>query len=657
MENDISAEIIRILNLIKLIIKIFYDFLPAIEILLVDNKILLSNINNLLKEDDNINKIITTLNKNIENINNITDNKLYIYNLFEIYKFINLFNNIISIFIYYIDFDIFEDLKLNISNTLKTNLNINKNSILLEYSKFNDLYNSFNNDFIEFTLNYFEKNYKDIDMISLLENLTDLYNNSFIFINLDKDIYLNYTEIHYLLNVSDIDIITTKYKINNLLIDLYINFINKIYEKNINNEINNILNITIENNKNNLFKIYNKTNINIIKDNKIYDKIKYTNLQTFNFKPITLYNSNTLLNVEVYTIYELINKLFKIKSKKINEFINSKKLNTKLLFDELSNIIKIYSNNTKEKFSIIIIKKNGNLINYDLNNLFNTTLNINNINGINNVFLQKNIMINVIDNINSSDENINLINYNKDTTQSIILLDTIDFINYRILTNQNIIKHINSSIEKDITINDITINKTDIDNLLFNEKSYRINNLNKILQNKILQNINDNSIDDFYNSINNNFNIFDDETIYIKLSITLYNNIMIYIKKYIQKNTIKNNINSYISILLFDSNNIIDIFSQTLFDFYFSLSQKTNSTESYLTYLSNVDSIVNKFKKDIFDNYNSTIYNNSITINSENINDTISDIIKISINNIINTKTHIYDNMIEKEQLLIAFNN
>ena len=648
MDNIINNKIIKLLNLIKILIKIFYDFIPSLEIILTNNKLLLDNIINLIKENNDINLIISNINNLISNDNN----ELNLYNLFDIYKNINFLDNIISIYIYYINFDIFGDIKLDISNTLKTNININKNNILLEYNKYIDKFIIFNDEFINFTSNFVTSNFNNLNNKLVFDKLTDFYNKSFFMINLDKDNYLNDKDNKYkYIDILDISYSYENYKVTNLVINLYIKVLNLMNENEYINNIN-------ESNKNNLFNFYNN-NINNYKkqiDNKNYDKIKYNYLQNFNFKPYALYNSNNLLKLDLFNIYDLVNTLFNIKSKKINDIIKSKKINKDNLFNELNNIIKFYSNKKKENYAFIIIKKNGNLINYDINNLTNNGLIINNLSGINNIFLEKNNMINIINYFNDNDDFIYLINYNKELTQKLVLLDTTNFINYRILTNKNIVKIIDNNIEKDININYIYINNSDIYNLLNKIKSIRITNFNKIMEKKIINNINDTSIDDFYNSINTNFNIYDDDTIYIKLSNNLYNNIMLYITKSIKNNNNKN-INKllFISTILFDNNKIIDIFSNTLYDFYFSLSnEKLLSDESYITYLSNVDYIINKFKKDIFDNYNSIKIDVHIDENIENI---ISNIIKISINNIINTKTHIYDNMIEKVQLLVAFKN
>jgi hypothetical protein len=651
--SDIFNSIIKNINLIKSLIKIFYDFIPSLEVLLSENNNnLLNIIINLIKENSDINDIINNINNNIKNINTNTDNILYLYELFNIYKNIKLLNVIIEQYIYYIDFDIFTDLKLDISNTLKTNININKNNILNEYYKYKNSYDVLNNDLIESIINYFSQNIKNINIKDLFTKIHELYNNSFIFINLNKNTYLKYNDIYYLFNIleftenNDNDIYN--YKVDNLIINLYTTFINKLYEIVDDYELLYYINDIIENNKDNLYNIFNNKKLNVNKNNNI----NYYNLQTFNFKPITLYNNNEVLN-----IYELLIKLFDIKSNKINKYTQVNKINKDLIFTELNNLIKLYSHNEKINYAIIIIKKTGNLINYDINNLLNNKLLINNINGINDTFLQKNIMIIPNDDKqNNEDNNIHLINYN-DKTQKILLLDTLNYINYRILTNKNYIKTIKNSINDDINLENIYINNDSIIKLLNNINSSRIDNFNNIIQNKIINNINDNSIDDFYNSINTNFDIYSDDSIYNKLALTILNNIMKYIIPMTKNNKKTNlNIDKYIYNILFDNDKIINIFTQTLYDFYFNLTNKNNLNESYLTYVSNVEYIINKFKKDIFDNYNLIIkkYN---SYNIPDINSIISEIVKISIDNIINTKTHIYDTMIEKEQLLNAFNN
>jgi len=659
-DNTLNKLIKHNLNIIKSIIKIYHNFLPSLEILLVNDNVLYSNIFDLIK-NKNVELLLEKINEisvDINNINTISsDVDNYILFTFNIYKHFNTLNIILELYIYYIDFDIFTDIKVDISNTQKNNINTNKNQILKEYNVYKNIYNK-NNILINTHIHdILLNNYISVDVenvLKLYKEINNIYNNSFIYINLNKDVIYTKNDNYYLIfdilnntiNSSD----NKNYKINNLVIDLYIICIQFIYNSINNEDIILYINDITENDKNNILLFNNKISKSKIISNKNYNIVKYENLQTYNLKPISLYKNN----LELFNIYDIIYKLLDIKLSKLLNLIKGK-TNIDNICKELYNICKIYTNKININFSIIIMYKNGNLINYDLNNLINKELDINTENGINSKFIKKNNMIhNLNKNTNTKNNNMYLINYNEDNDNNILVLDTIDFINYRILTNKNIIKNIHTNLENDINIKNIVLNNIDVYNLINYTKSNRIEYYNKIIENKILKKVNPSPIGDFYNSINSNFDIFDDETIYNKLTNKILANLMNHVNKHIKKHPYKDSVEKdiYISNILFNNNDISNVFISSLYEFYFSLSTKID--ESYLTYVSILDYIINKFKKDIFDNFNGNVYR--LIEENLSVNDIIRDIIELSINNIINTKNHIYDMMIEKEQIILAFN-
>lgn len=613
----------------KSLIKIFHEFLPSLHLLLhIDNSILYDNIHKIIKENTHIKTILNDINDINENIEEKNINE-YITDLINIYNNVNLLNNILELYIHYINFDIFDDLNLDISNTQKKNLNVDKNNIILEYNTYLNVYSTFNNNYQQFLQNYIIDNYSSIDVMSLLECIFVNLDKNYIFINLNKNTYLDINEMYFTFNINKtININNENCKINNTFIDLYIMLINVFYSNELQEKNLSFIDNKIEQNKNKIFKINN-----INPTNKIYKKNKlqftnFNNLQTFQFKPV-----NLNINIDKF-----LDKYCNIKSNNLSNIISKKNVNINNLSDELYKIIKLFSNKSKTNYAIFIIKKVGNVINYDINNLINHKISIHKNSGINKNIISKN---NMISNSHFSQINNNqllyLINYSEET-ENILVFDTINFNNFRVLTNNNIYIDINN-----INIQQFSAkNKQNIFNLINNKGSSRINNYNSYIEKTIINKINTNSLSDFYTKIASNFDIYDDDTIYNKLTNKLLNNIMSYVKK---------NKNKKIYNLLFNDDSIIDIFTETLYEFYFSLSDKKNIDESYLTYLSNVEYIINKFRKDIFDNY-------IILKNNNNSSDIIliTNIIKTSIENIINTKTHIYDNMIEKVQLLKAFN-
>ena len=162
--------------------------------------------------------------------------------------------------------------------------------------------------------------------------------------------------------------------------------------------------------------------------------------------------------------------------------------------------------------------------------------------------------------------------------------------------------------------NNIYMNFNQMRVLLQNKPDYYIENLNIIRNNKIIDHIDHNNmLNDYQFAISSDYkNISKIDNLELK------NTILNKIKKKnykIDQNNKNNNIN-----------NIITIITDELLIYI----QKTNniifSSELYLTYYSNINSLIKKVKKELNDNYNSdlllnvdntlnNIYPNIITIN------------------------------------------
>ena len=164
----------------------------------------------------------------------------------------------------------------------------------------------------------------------------------------------------------------------------------------------------------------------------------------------------------------------------------------------------------------------------------------------------------------------------------------------------------------------------DIEFLLLNESNYNIENYNSIINHEIINKI-------------NTFNIYDKYNENIKKSYNIYSNI-----NHIEfKNILINKIKSIkLKINRENKEKIINLILQyiniELFNYINKSTNITLDSEIYFIYLSNINSLLNKIKKDILDNYN--------------------DQLLINIDNIINDQYHniqsIIENILDKYYLL-----
>ena len=167
---------------------------------------------------------------------------------------------------------------------------------------------------------------------------------------------------------------------------------------------------------------------------------------------------------------------------------------------------------------------------------------------------------------------------------------------------------------------DNLIKLEDIQYTLLNEPNYIIENYNNILNSNIINKINSYNIYEKYlENIQNTYDIYSNIN-----HIELKNIIINEIKK------IKLTINNENKIKIIDL--ILEIINDKIYNY---IIKKTNiklESELFLIYLSNINSLLNKFKKELVDNYNS-----DLIINIDNI-----------INNQYNNIQQIIDNTIDK---------
>lgn len=559
-------------------------FLYKDELLnILNDKIIIDQLN------DNINK------KYIDKLILKLDKRLNQFKELDILLFLKINKNIIYISKYLKnnillikEIDIYEK-NIIISDTTKNNINQNKILIIDLYKKYK---------------------YHNIKLLNELEE--ELLNN----INL-KENYNNIFDIvsEYLLK--HIDTINFYNKLIKYIYKLDLIDLTKIFNKI--NYINNKIKIDIlqKNLKHNNIK-YN-INKNLFNNNQLYNSNYY---QIKNIKLLNNYNTFTYIKT-----YKNLSDVFQ-KVLNINKYSNI--LNTD--YKKISEIINLYYKIDKENIIIVLINSNIDNILYNLSLLLDQNKKIESNSGINDLYINKTQTIltkseltnNLIDsrqiylsNINNITIIHNKLLYNKNKLDNNTLSELYN-------TNVLLINNIqNNYITFSNNIHDF-IKLRDIEFLLLNESNYNIENYNSIINHEIINKI-------------NTFNIYDKYNENIKKSYNVYSNI-----NHIEfKNILINKIKSIkLKINRENKEKIINLILQyiniELFNYINKSTNITLDSEIYFIYLSNINSLLNKIKKDILDNYN--------------------DQLLINIDNIINDQYHniqsIIENILDKYYLL-----
>jgi hypothetical protein len=575
---DISNIEIKLKSINKNYKKI-YNFIflykeELINIINDNNSIILlnQNINN-----QNIDKIIKKIDIELENIHDLSF-KTYI----NIYKQLKKLEEILNINIKYINqIDIYEKQYL-ISDTSKNNINKNKELILDLYKKYNEINTNLLNECNKLIFQYLNLQYNYKQLLEIIYN--EIINNTILI-----DLYLDFIKEIKLLNVD-----------NNILY-----LINKY-----NNTIQQHL-LLYELEKNN---IKSNSNITLFANNKLFNNNYYT------LKKINIINDLNKFNLK---------KKYKILSDLILDTLNIKKfsnINYKD-FDKMSTIVNLFYKMDKIPLIIVIIKTDIDDINYNLSNLMNNKEIIESKIGINNKFINK------TKTIMTKNE------YSKELLQNnnnyISKIDNITVIHNKVLYNKyEKIQELNNILQTPVLLinydnnyynlysnsQDNLIKLEDIQYTLLNEPNYIIENYNNILNSNIINKINSYNIYEKYlENIQNTYDIYSNIN-----HIELKNIIVNEIKK------IKLTINNENKIKIIDL--ILEIINDKIYNY---IIKKTNiklESELFLIYLSNINSLLNKFKKELVDNYNS-----DLIINIDNI-----------INNQYNNIQQIIDNIIDK---------
>jgi hypothetical protein len=588
-------------------------------------------IKKIIKKIEKYNNLI---NEDILNFNQVFNiKKNAILNLLKLYKLsIRLYNNLNTHIQLINEIDIY-DKKVLMSDTSKNNINKNKLHIL-------DIYNNF------------------IKHIKLNNN-----NNKNLIINIIKKMIISDTiDINTYINdvIIIIDIIDKYFHKNIEIIDLFILLFNSLLG--INNILNDYLLIINENNKqflleyeyeqneikinkkNTIKLIFNKTDIkeNSKENKKLNTKKKsITKSKTKSNKSGSNDRSHILTNnkniVKTYNKFKY-NKSFN----SLEQLLLSLDINVKLtqgLFNKdtiehLNKAVQLYENKYKNKLTIVILECQLDPILYDITKLVDNNIKIEKLSGINDAYTKKTNTIvessNNIEDINIYISNIqktyiinSYINFDNKTnnieidyetfSSKTILIHTYDHNTYNILYN-------NTPLYNDTTAN-YKIDFKDILPIIQNQPNYNVENYNSLIEKNILDKIESkNILDEYYKTI--------------KLDIytyTLENTLEI-------KNSITNDIGKKI-ILDFNYENKNIIVDQILNIIVDNISKHIKNknkieydAETYMTYLSSVNSLISKFKKEIVDNYDKDFIDNIDTI----------------VENIYNKILKINDNIIDK---------
>jgi hypothetical protein len=557
---------------------------------IIENKNIITEVENLLlysKFNDNIKKFKKYNETNSEN------DKIDYIKLFNNYSIIYLIKDDINIFISQIKIINIFDEKTLLSDRTKNNINQNKTVII-------DLYNK---------ISY--KSNKTINLIT------------------------EFCKTNYKLNMQSYKLIYDYYLNNSNIILIYVNIVKKYIND---NQINNknisdpLLSLILYNNNNDKNKII----INNTEDSKNL-KLKKNDIKDFDYLFKNKYEIKNQNIVDKFNCYSSSNKYKSLellfKDIQNSSFVfKTNDLNTKT-FLTVQNIVNDLYKIEQQFINITFLETNIDKFNYNCFNLLNVDYKLNKDVGITNEYINKTKTIiteSEYKNLEMRDlkykndmyigyfdkmyniNNFNISN-NKSTSSSTILFESQYILIVKLyIDNKNYEFHT----MKYSSNKDIYMNFNQIRLLLQNKPDYYIENLNIIRNNKIIDNIDHNNmLNNYQATISSDYkNISKIDN--LELKNTILNKIKKTKFKVDQNNKEKN------------INNIISIITDELLIYI----QKTNniifSSELYLTYYSNINSLIKKVKKELNDNYNS-----DLLLNIENIlNNIYSNIITINYN-------------------------
>ena len=414
---------------------------------------------------------------------------------------------------------------------------------------------------------------------------------------------------------------------NIIIIDLLCEFIKKIEDTD--DSIDNLIYVSKENIKN--FTINKELLDGEIKFNSNIS-IELNNISK-NAKKNTYIlikeHLNIVKNLNKFSYlksYKLLNDIF---NKYLDSYLNKIRITNNLNnanFTQIYKFTESYFKQHKKQIMVIIIECKKDNINYNIDNLLDTNLVVDRLSGINEIYIKKTNTIveyaknieenNVISTYISNIQKIHIINplYDINDKKNIMFLSTSEY------NSDVVLIHTNDNNKFDIfTKNRLmkTLKLKDVLFLFHNKPNYRIENYNNIIENNILNQIEKkNILEEYHKNIN-----FDINTHTPANSIEIKNKIIDDIKT-----KIKLEFNLKNKAVIIDQ--ILDIIIDNISKFIKNKNKIEYNSEIYLTYFSNVSNVVNKFKKEVVDNYD----NDFVSKIGEIVENIQSKIVKINEN-------------------------
>lgn len=520
-----------------------------------------------------------------------------ILNLLKLYKlFIRLYNNLNTHIQIINEIDIY-DKKVLMSDTSKNNINKNKLHIL-------DIYNNF----IKHIINNNNK------MLNL------------IIIDIKKILISDTIDIHTYINdiIMIIDIINKYFNKNLEIIDL----INQLFNTmlGIDTILDDYLYIINENNKqflleyefkNEDIKINKKNTMQLIFNKKENEKqIVKKNIKKSNSKKKGSDENSSKDHIlkNNINIVKTYNKFkYQISFNSLEKLLSSVNINIKIsnqlnkeTIDQLNKAIKLYKN----KLTIVILECKLDPILYDITKLVDNKNKIEKLSGINDLYIKKTNTI--LESANNKDD---MHIYISNIQKTYIINSSINYntklnnieIDYDTYSSKTLLIHTYDNNTYSILYNDITSNyKIDFKEILpiiQNQPNYNVENYNSLIEKNILDKIESkNILDEYYKTIK-----LDIYTYTLENTLEIRNSIVNDIERKIHLDFNYENKNIIVDQIL---NIIVDNISK-----YIKNKNKIEyDAETYMTYLSSVNSLISKFKKEIVDNYDNDFINNIDTI-------------------------------------------
>jgi hypothetical protein len=560
--------------------------------------------------DESFNQeLIKKIIKKIEKYNKILNDKIVkfdisykikeniILNLLKLYKlFIRLYNNLNTHIQIINEIDIY-DKKVLMSDTSKNNINKNKLHIL-------DIYNNF----IKHIINNNNK------MLNL------------IIIDIKKILISDTIDIHTYINdiIMIIDIINKYFNKNLEIIDL----INPLFNTmlGIDTVLDDHLYIINENNKqflleyefkNEDIKINKKNTMQLIFNKKENEKqIVKKNIKKSNSKKKGSDENSSKDHIlkNNINIVKTYNKFkYQISFNSLEKLLSSVNINIKIsnqlnkeTIDQLNKAIKLYKN----KLTIVILECKLDPILYDITKLVDNKNKIEKLSGINDLYIKKTNTI--LESANNKDD---MHIYISNIQKTYIINSSVNYntklnnieIDYDTYSSKTLLIHTYDNNTYSLLYNDITSNyKIDFKEILpiiQNQPNYNVENYNTLIEKNILDKIESkNILDEYYKTIK-----LDIYTYTLENTLEIRNSIVNDIERKIQLDFNYDNKNIIVDQIL---NIIVDNISK-----YIKNKNKIEyDAETYMTYLSSVNSLISKFKKEIVDNYDNDFINNIDTI-------------------------------------------